>query len=167
MAFLRREDASIEHHTPSIILFICSASRATTPLNNATGLGSPVKYLVQSGAHIISQNQPNRGSGTWPLWYHTPATSQFTSTGHFASIYAHKCHSITSGIATSQDTRLPELCRSDIGIETAVRRSTSTYSNVIVRLQAILGSRPLLFVVQPRRTQLQEREPMNTSYYNV
>ena len=141
MPFLRRDDASIWHHTRSTTLFTCSSFRATTLLNNATGLGSPVKYLVQGGAYIISQNRPNSGSGTWFIWYHTPATSQFTSTGHFASIYAHKCHSITSGIATSQDTRLPELCRSDIGIETAVRRSTSTYSNVIVRVQALLGSR--------------------------
>ena len=57
----------------AITLFTCSFSRATILINNATGLGSPVKYLLQRGAHIISQNQPNSGSGTWPLWYqHQP-----------------------------------------------------------------------------------------------
>ena len=49
-----------------------------------------------------------------------------------------------------------ELRPSDTGIETAVRLSTSTYGNVIERVQALQGSR-LLFVVQPRRGQLQER----------
>ena len=80
LPFLPRDDASIGHHTPSITLFTCSSSRATTLINNATGLGSPVKQLLEGGAHIISQNQPNSGTGTWPLWYHTPATSQSIST---------------------------------------------------------------------------------------
>ena len=65
---------------PSITLFTCFSPRATTLITIATGLGSPVKYILQSGAHIISQNQPNSGSGSLPLSYHTPATSQSTTT---------------------------------------------------------------------------------------
>ena len=74
--------------------------------------------------------------------------------------YVRKCHSTTSGIAPSQDTHVYPSYARETGIETAVRRLTSTYGNVIVRVQSLLGllGSKLLFVAQPRRIQLQERE---------
>ena len=48
MPFLRRGDASIGHHTPLITLFTCSSSRATTLINNATGIGSPENIFCRA-----------------------------------------------------------------------------------------------------------------------
>ena len=64
------------------------------------------------------------------------------------------CTSATpaSGITTSQDTRLPEL----LLLLLLLVDEVSNYSNVIERVQ-VLESR-LLFVIQPRRSQLQQRE---------
>ena len=121
LPFPRQDDVSVGHPPPSITLFTYMLFTS----NNA----DKQRYWARAPSKISStersshrNSQPSSGSGTWSLWYYTPATSQSTSTYHYASIYVHKCHSTTSGISTSQSTRLPELCPIDAGIETVVLR---------------------------------------------
>ena len=156
LPFPRRDDASIGHHTPfdtSVHLLLSTSNNAD---NHRHRVRVPSKMFCR--AELTSYHRTSLTSVQAIGLSGIKHKPQSTSTGHCPSVYVHECHSTNSGIETSQDTRLPELLPSDTGMETAVRRSNSTYSNAIERVRALLGSRMLFVAQQPRRTQLQERE---------